>query len=178
MQYLLCAAIGSSVRDPCLFRVQGGRRNLLILAYRGEPSKRGYAAQRSNDKETPTIYAVFGSTAGGPWKRSLRPISFGEFTHDFAGAVFFGLRGTLGFAPALEYLLENPGRLVRNQELIQAVSPGSFDTGNSVVQCTKPEIYDDGFDVKENRRPARVRHTRRLIDLPSLPTRSSVAKGK
>lgn len=37
---------------------------------------------------------------------------------------------------ALKYLVENPGRLIGKQELIQAVWPDSFVTDDSLVQCT------------------------------------------
>lgn len=37
---------------------------------------------------------------------------------------------------ALKYLVENPGRLITKQELIQAVWPDTFVTDDSLVQCT------------------------------------------
>ena len=37
---------------------------------------------------------------------------------------------------ALKYLVQNPGRLIAKQELIQAVWPDTFVTDDSLVQCT------------------------------------------
>ena len=65
---------------------------------------------------------------------------FGEFTLDLArGAVLKGA-AEIKLRPkvyeALKYLVENPGRLIGKQELIQAVWPDSFVTDDSLVQCT------------------------------------------
>jgi predicted ATPase/DNA-binding winged helix-turn-helix (wHTH) protein len=65
---------------------------------------------------------------------------FGKFTLDVGrGAVLKGgeevkLRPKV--YEALKYLVENPGRLIGKQELIQAVWPDSFVTDDSLVQCT------------------------------------------
>lgn len=65
---------------------------------------------------------------------------FGQFTLDLArGAVLKGAE-EIKLRPkvyeALKYLVENPGRLIGKQELIQAVWPDSFVTDDSLVQCT------------------------------------------
>lgn len=65
---------------------------------------------------------------------------FGEFTLDVArGCVFKGAQ-EIKLRPkvyeTLKYLVENAGRLVGKQELIQAVWPDAFVTDDSLVQCT------------------------------------------
>ena len=46
----------------------------------------------------------------------------------------------------LKYLVENPGRLIGKQELMQAVWPDAFVTDDSLVQCTVElrRALDDG----------------------------------
>ena len=65
---------------------------------------------------------------------------FGEFTLDLGrGAVLRGgeeIKLRPKVYEALKYLVENPGRLIGKQELIQAVWPDSFVTDDSLVQCT------------------------------------------
>ncbi|HUK46400.1 MAG TPA: tetratricopeptide repeat protein [Terriglobales bacterium] len=65
---------------------------------------------------------------------------FGEFTLDLGrGAVLKGA-AEVKLRPkvyeALKYFVENPGRLIGKEELIQAVWPDSFVTDDSLVQCT------------------------------------------
>jgi len=65
---------------------------------------------------------------------------FGDFTLDvLRGTVFKGLE-EIKLRPkvyeTLKYLVENPGRLIGKQELIQAVWPDSFVTDDSLVQVT------------------------------------------
>ena len=72
---------------------------------------------------------------------SSEPIyQFGEFTLDLArGAVLKGdeeIKLRPKVYEALKYLVENSGRLIGKQELIQAVWPDSFVTDDSLVQCT------------------------------------------
>src|SRR5205823_8575156 len=66
--------------------------------------------------------------------------SFGEFTLNVTrGCV---LKGTeeIKLRPkvyeVLKYLMENPGRLIGKQELIEALWPDTFVTNDSLVQCT------------------------------------------
>ena len=64
---------------------------------------------------------------------------FGRFTLDVArGCVLEGGK-EVKLRPKvyemLKYLMENPGRLIGKQELIQAVWPDSFVTDDSLVQC-------------------------------------------
>jgi predicted ATPase/DNA-binding winged helix-turn-helix (wHTH) protein len=65
---------------------------------------------------------------------------FGKFTLDLGrGAVLTGdeeIKLRPKVYEALKYLVENPGRLIGKQELIQAVWPDSFVTDDSLVQCT------------------------------------------
>lgn len=65
---------------------------------------------------------------------------FGEFTLDVERGCLFRAGNEIRLRPkvyeALRYLLENPGRLIGKQELIQAVWPDSFVTDDSLVQCT------------------------------------------
>ncbi|HSB75863.1 MAG TPA: tetratricopeptide repeat protein [Terriglobales bacterium] len=65
---------------------------------------------------------------------------FGEFTLDVArGCVLRGgeeIKLRPKVYEALKYLVENPGRLIGKQELIQAVWPDTFVTDDSLVQCT------------------------------------------
>ncbi len=65
---------------------------------------------------------------------------FGEFTLDTTKGCFLKAGEEIRLRPkvyeALKYLLQNPGRLIAKQELIQAVWPDSFVTDDSLVQCT------------------------------------------
>jgi len=65
---------------------------------------------------------------------------FGEFTLDLARGCLLRAGEEVKLRPkvyeALRYLVENPGRLIGKQELIQAVWPDSFVTDDSLVQCT------------------------------------------
>jgi predicted ATPase/DNA-binding winged helix-turn-helix (wHTH) protein len=65
---------------------------------------------------------------------------FGEFTLDMAKGCLLKAGEEIKLRPkvyeALKYLLQNPGRLITKQELIQAVWPDSFVTDDSLVQCT------------------------------------------
>src|SRR5690348_18405065 len=65
---------------------------------------------------------------------------FGDFTLDVArGCVLRGgeeIKLRPKVYEALKYLVENPGRLIGKQELIQAVWPDSFVTDDSLVQVT------------------------------------------
>jgi predicted ATPase/DNA-binding winged helix-turn-helix (wHTH) protein len=64
---------------------------------------------------------------------------FGDFRLDLGrGAVLRGdeeIKLRPKVYEALKYLVENPGRLIGKQELIQAVWPDSFVTDDSLVQC-------------------------------------------
>ena len=70
-----------------------------------------------------------------------RPViyEFGEFTLDISRGCVFRAAEEIKLRPkvykALKYLVENPGRLIGKQELIQAVWPDSFVTDDSLVQC-------------------------------------------
>ena len=65
---------------------------------------------------------------------------FGQFTLDVARGAVLKHGEEIKLRPkvyeALKYLVENPGRLIGKQELIQAVWPDSFVTDDSLVQCT------------------------------------------
>jgi len=65
---------------------------------------------------------------------------FGEFVLDVARGCVFKEDLEVRLRPkvyeALKYLVENPGRLVAKQELMQAVWPDAFVTDDSLVQCT------------------------------------------
>ena len=65
---------------------------------------------------------------------------FGEFTLDVARGAVFQAGGEIKLRPkvyeALKYLVENPGRLIGKEELIQALWPDRFVTDDSLVQCT------------------------------------------
>jgi predicted ATPase/DNA-binding winged helix-turn-helix (wHTH) protein len=65
---------------------------------------------------------------------------FGEFTLDVERGCLFRAGDEIRLRPkvyeALRYFLENPGRLIGKQELIQAVWPDTFVTDDSLVQCT------------------------------------------
>ena len=65
---------------------------------------------------------------------------FGEFTFDVVRGCLLKLGKEIKLRPkvydALKYLVENPGRLIAKQELMQAVWPDSFVTDDSLVQCT------------------------------------------
>ena len=65
---------------------------------------------------------------------------FGEFTLDVTRGCVLKAGEEIKLRPkvyeTLKYLVENPGRLIGKQELIQAVWPDAFVTDDSVVQCT------------------------------------------
>jgi predicted ATPase/DNA-binding winged helix-turn-helix (wHTH) protein len=65
---------------------------------------------------------------------------FGEFTLDISRGCVLKAGEEIKLRPkvyeTLKYLVENPGRLIGKQELIQAVWPDAFVTDDSVVQCT------------------------------------------
>ena len=64
---------------------------------------------------------------------------FGEFTLDVARGCVLKSGEEIKLRPkvyeALKYLVENSGRLISKQELIQAVWPDTFVTDDSLVQC-------------------------------------------
>ena len=64
---------------------------------------------------------------------------FDEFTLDAERACLLRSGRDVKLRPkvydALRYFVENPGRLIRKEELIQALWPGSFVTDDSLVQC-------------------------------------------
>ncbi|HVN21836.1 MAG TPA: tetratricopeptide repeat protein [Dongiaceae bacterium] len=64
---------------------------------------------------------------------------FGEFTLDVARGSLLRVGKEVKLRPkvyeALKYLVENPGRLIGKQELMQAIWPDSFVTDDSLVQC-------------------------------------------
>ncbi len=64
---------------------------------------------------------------------------FGEFTLDVTRGCVFRGQQEIKLRPkvyeALKYFVENPGRLIGKQELIQAVWPDTFVTDDSLVQC-------------------------------------------
>ena len=65
---------------------------------------------------------------------------FGEFTLDIARGCVLKAGQEVKLRPkvyeTLKYLVENPGRLISKQELMQAVWPDAFVTDDSLVQCT------------------------------------------
>ena len=65
---------------------------------------------------------------------------FGGFTLDVARGCVLKDGAEIRLRPkvfeALKYLVQNPGRLIAKQELIQAVWPDTFVTDDSLVQCT------------------------------------------
>jgi predicted ATPase/DNA-binding winged helix-turn-helix (wHTH) protein len=70
----------------------------------------------------------------------LETYRFGQFTLDVARGAVFRAGEEIKLRPkvyeALKYLVQNPGRLIGKQELIQAVWPDCFVTDDSLVQCT------------------------------------------
>ena len=64
----------------------------------------------------------------------------------------------------LKYLVENPGRLISKQELMQAVWPDAFVTDDSLVQCTvelRRALDDRHPAIVEDRASARIPVRRR-----------------
>lgn len=65
---------------------------------------------------------------------------FGEFTLDLQRGCLLKSGDEIRLRPkvyeALKYLVQNPGRLIGKQELMQAIWPDSFVTDDSLVQCT------------------------------------------
>src|SRR5499427_2038286 len=67
--------------------------------------------------------------------------SFGDFTLDLRRARLLRGDQVVKLRPkpfdVLKYLIENPGRVVTKEELLQAVWPDSFVTDDSLVQCLR-----------------------------------------
>src|SRR5215831_13025231 len=67
--------------------------------------------------------------------------SFGDFTLDLRRARLLRADQEVKLRPkpfdVLKYLVENPGRVVTKEELLQAVWPDSFVTDDSLVQCLR-----------------------------------------
>jgi DNA-binding winged helix-turn-helix (wHTH) protein/TolB-like protein/Tfp pilus assembly protein PilF len=67
--------------------------------------------------------------------------SFGDFTLDLRRACLLRADQEIKLRPkpfdVLKYLVENPGRVVTKEELLQAVWPDSFVTDDSLVQCLR-----------------------------------------
>ena len=65
---------------------------------------------------------------------------FGDFVLDMQRGCLLKSGAEVRLRPkvyeALKYLVQNPGRLIAKQELIQAIWPDSFVTDDSLVQCT------------------------------------------
>ena len=65
---------------------------------------------------------------------------FGAFTLDVSKGCVLKAGEEIKLRPkvyeTLKYLVENPGRLIGKQELMQAVWPDIFVTEDSLVQCT------------------------------------------
>ena len=65
---------------------------------------------------------------------------FGEFTLDVGKGCVLKGQEEVKLRPkvfeALQYFVQNSGRLIGKQELIQAIWPDSFVTDDSLVQCT------------------------------------------
>jgi DNA-binding winged helix-turn-helix (wHTH) protein/TolB-like protein/Flp pilus assembly protein TadD len=74
-------------------------------------------------------------------KRAYRLYSFDGFTLNLTSGCLLKEGREVKLRPksfkVLEYLVENCGRLVSKEELIQAVWPDSFVTDNSLVKCLK-----------------------------------------
>jgi predicted ATPase/DNA-binding winged helix-turn-helix (wHTH) protein len=73
-------------------------------------------------------------------EKSPLDYQFGEFTLDVARGCVLKAGEEIKLRPkvyeTLKYLVENPGRLIGKQELMQAVWPDAFVTDDSLVQCT------------------------------------------
>lgn len=104
---------------------------------------------------------------------------FGEFTLDMQRGCLLKSGEEVRLRPkvydALKYLVENPGRLIGKQELIQAIWPDSFVTDDSLVQCTielRRALQDRDQQLLKTvpRRgyvfTARVKQSAELVDLP------------
>ena len=79
---------------------------------------------------------------------------FADFTLDLQRATV--LKGDLEVKlrpkvyEALGYLIENRGRLVRKEELIQALWPDAFVTDDSLVQCMPRSRWPGGRPRERN----------------------------
>lgn len=85
-------------------------------------------------------YQAFCDTRSCPLETGLANYLFGEFTLDVASGCLLRADAEIKLRPkvyeTLRYLVENPGRLIGKQELMQALWPDSFVTEDSLVQCT------------------------------------------
>jgi DNA-binding winged helix-turn-helix (wHTH) protein len=74
-------------------------------------------------------------------KRAPQTYSFNGFTLDPARACLLREGREVKLRPksfeALKYLVENPGRVITKDELLQVLWPDSFVTDDSLVQCLR-----------------------------------------
>ena len=74
-----------------------------------------------------------------PLDSSSLTYRFGAFTLDTARGCLLKDDQEINLRPkvyeTLKYFVENPGRLISKQELMQAVWPDAFVTDDSLVQC-------------------------------------------
>jgi predicted ATPase/DNA-binding winged helix-turn-helix (wHTH) protein/Tfp pilus assembly protein PilF len=75
-----------------------------------------------------------------PMETSSQNYHFGDFTLDVSRGCVLKSGSEIKLRPkvyeTLKYLVENPGRLIGKEELMQAVWPDAFVTDDSLVQCT------------------------------------------
>lgn len=87
---------------------------------------------------------------------------FDRFTLDLPRGALLAADGTeLALRPksfaVLRYLVENAGRLSSHDEILRAVWPGIFVTGDSVAQCVKEIRRVLGDDEQRLLRPSAPR---------------------
>ena len=105
---------------------------------------------------------------------------FGEFTLDIARGCVLKAGEEIKLRPkvyeTLKYLVENPGRLIGKQELIEAVWPDTFVTDDSVVQCAlelRRALDDRGQQLLRTVPRRGYLFTAQVIRLQTRPDQSS-----
>jgi predicted ATPase/DNA-binding winged helix-turn-helix (wHTH) protein len=94
--------------------------------------------------------AELGGERNHPLDTSPPIYRFGAFTLDIARGCVLKADQEINLRPkvyeSLKYFVENPGRLISKQELMQAVWPDAFVTDDSLVQCAVElrRALDDG----------------------------------
>jgi predicted ATPase/DNA-binding winged helix-turn-helix (wHTH) protein len=99
------------------------------------------ATPKKRRKFKTKVLELFGRTRE---EHSLEPspltYQFGEFTLDVTRGCLFKAGQEVKLRPkvyeTLKYLVENPGRLIGKQELMQVLWPDAFVSDDSLVQCT------------------------------------------
>lgn len=122
--------------------VSGSTGTLLFLANRAKVFVWGAGVTKQRRRNAEIWERAFRLTREIQQTLARNPSTyrFGVFTLDVQRGSLLRSGEEIKLRPkvyeALRFLVENPGRLISKQELIQAIWPDSFVTDDSLVQCT------------------------------------------